>query len=326
MEGSMARSTQQSNNRGASTHSLGVTDKVKSVGVHHLETCVKTLRELLSTWLASLMTWMLIGIALALPAFLHVLLTNTMALGQNFDGTAKINIYLVRSADHASLIQQLEDDPAVDELRLITAEAALVDFQQDSGFSNILNSLPANPLPDVVELKPTDSAPVALELLTSKLEAREEVERVAVDLEWLNRLQAVLALGDRFVSTLALFLCIGVALAIGNTIRLAIENRRAEIEIVKLVGATDAFVRRPFLYLGFWYGFGGALIAWLLVQISFLVLSGPIERLLVSYQNQFALEGVGFMATLLMFIAGSLLGVAGAAISVSRHLHTIEPK
>ena len=113
--------------------------------------------------------------------------------------------------------------------------------------------------------------------------------------------------------------------AIGNTVRLAIENRRAEIEIIKLVGATDAFVRRPFLYLGFWYGIGGALIAFFLVQGSFVVLSGPIEQLLVSYQNQFALTGMGFLATLLMFGAGVGLGVGGAALAVSRHLHTIEP-
>ena len=321
----MAKTAQQPANRGASTHSLGVTDKVKSAYAHHLETCIKTLRELLQSWLASLMTWTLIGIALALPAFLHVLLTNTMALGQDFDGSARVNIYLTPGAEHAVLMETLASEPEVDELRLITSDQALASFQEDSGFSNILSSLPGNPLPDVIELKPNDSSPVSLELLTSKLEAREEVDRVAVDLEWLNRLQALLNLGDRFVSTLALFLCIGVALAIGNTIRLAIENRRAEIEIVKLVGATDAFVRRPFLYLGFWYGFGGALLAWILVELSFLVLSGPIERLLLSYQNQFSLEGVGFFTTLLMFAAGSLLGVIGAAISVSRHLHTIEP-
>jgi cell division transport system permease protein len=127
------------------------------------------------------------------------------------------------------------------------------------------------------------------------------------------------------VYTLAAFLGIGVALAIGNTIRLAIENRRSEIEIIKLVGATDAFVRRPFLYLGFWYGFGGALVAWILVQFSFLLLGEPIEALMLSYQNQFTLQGLGFGVSLLMFALGSGLGVAGSAVAVSRHLHTIEP-
>ncbi|MFT7091945.1 MAG: cell division transport system permease protein, partial [Candidatus Azotimanducaceae bacterium] len=145
------------------------------------------------------------------------------------------------------------------------------------------------------------------------------------DLEWIERLFALLALGERFVTTLGLFLSLGVVLAIGNTIRLAIENRRAEIEIIKLVGATDAFVRRPFLYLGFWYGFGGALVAWLMVQASLIVLSGPIEQLLDSYQNQFLLEGLDLITTLTLFGVGIGLGVVGAAVAVGRHLHTIEP-
>ncbi len=312
-------------NRGASTHSLGMADKMKSVGAHHRETCLSTLRSLLDAWLASLMTWILIGIALALPVFLYLLLTNTMALGEAFDGTARINLYLARDVDHAQLMQELDEYPEVADLILIEADSALQSFQEDSGFTNILNSLPENPLPDVIELVPSENSPLALELLSKKLETRHEIQRVSVDLQWLQRLQSLLLLGERFVATLAAFLGFGVALAIGNSIRLAIENRRSEIEIVKLVGATDAFVRRPFLYLGFWYGFGGAVVAWVLVQGSLIMLDGPIEQLLLSYQNQFSLEGVGLGATVLMFAVGSGLGVIGAAIAVSRHLHTIEP-
>lgn len=322
----MARNSSTNANRGASTHSLGVTDKVKSLGAHHRETCVKTLGDLTNSWLASLMTWLLIGIALALPTFLYLLLTNTMNVGDEFDGTARVNLYLVEEANPSEVAAELEALPEVVSLKLITSDQALDSFQDQSGFANILGSLPENPLPDVIELEPADNSAAALELLTAQLASYPEVEQVAVDLEWLNRLQSLLNLGERFVSTLAAFLAIGVALAIGNTIRLAIENRRSEIEIIKLVGATDAFVRRPFLYLGFWYGFGGALVAWLLVQGSMILLSGPIEQLLLSYQNQFALQGLGFSVSLLMFVVGSGLGVAGAAIAVSRHLHTIEPQ
>jgi cell division transport system permease protein len=215
--------------------------------------------------------------------------------------------------------------PQIDSTRLISASDALKDFEAETGFGNVLLSLPRNPLPDVIEVMPADLTPAELRLLTTRLDVYESIERIAIDLEWIERLFALLALGERFVATLGLFLAHGVVLAIGNTIRLAIENRRSEIEIIKLVGATDAFVRRPFLYLGFWYGFGGALIAWLMVQVSLGVLGSPIQQLLDSYQNQFILEGMGVVASLALFMVGIGLGVAGAAIAVSRHLHTIEP-
>lgn len=312
-------------NRGASTLSVKLSDKVKSAWSHHLVTCSKTLRDLLDNWLASLMTWLVIGIALALPMFLYLLLVNSTNLGDEFDGAARLNLYLEADSDQQALVREVRGLLEVKSVNLITPNEALESFQSSSGFTDILNTLPRNPLPAVLEVSPVENSPAQLALLRTRLGDLGGVARVAVDLEWLARLQALVQLGERFVYTLAAFLSLGVALAIGNTVRLAIENRRAEIEIIKLVGATDAFVRRPFLYLGFWYGVGGALIAFFLVQGSFVVLSGPIEQLLVSYQNQFDLTGMGFLATLLMFGAGIGLGVSGAALAVSRHLHTIQP-
>lgn len=311
--------------KGASTHSLGVSDKVRSVGAHHLETCLKTLKDLLKNWITSLMTWLVIGIALALPAFLYLLLTNAGNLGGDFNGTARINLYVEKGADSVALKGVVQALPEVQSTQLITASDALRDFEKETGFGKVLLSLPTNPLPDVIEVMPSDLSPADLRLLTTRLETLDGIDRIAIDLEWIERLFALLVLGERFVATLGLFLALGVVLAIGNTIRLAIENRRSEIEIIKLVGATDAFVRRPFLYLGFWYGFGGALIAWLMVQVSLGVLGEPIQQLLDSYQNQFVLRGMGVLASLSLFAVGIGLGVGGASIAVSRHLHTIEP-
>lgn len=271
------------------------------------------------------MTWLVIGIALALPSILYLLLTNATSVGEGFDGSARLNLYLVDGSDQTEMMSAVRGMSEVQNAFWIDADAALQDFEQETGFSNILLTLPTNPLPDVIEVEPVELAPAELRLLTNKLEAMPNVERVAVDLEWVERLFALLVLGQRFVITLSLFLGLGVVLAIGNTIRLAIENRRSEIEIVKLVGATNAFVRRPFLYLGFWYGFGGALVGWIMVQASLLVLETPIQQLLASYQNQFVLQGMGVGATLVLFLVGIGLGVAGAFIAVSRHLHTIEP-
>jgi cell division transport system permease protein len=132
--------------------------------------------------------------------------------------------------------------------------------------------------------------------------------------------------GERLVTALSVFLGLGVLLAIGNTIRLAIENRRAEIEVVKLVGGTDGFVRRPFLYLGFWYGLGGAIIAWLMVQGSLAFLSVPIDRMILSYDEEFVLSGLDMLESTFLLGFGCTLGIAGAALAVGRHLHQIEPR
>ena len=311
--------------KGASTHSLRFVDRLKAAFAHHFITCKKTFSDLINSWITSLMTWLVIGIALALPAILYLLLVNAGSVGSEFDGSARINLYLKSGAAGEELLQEIAALPEIRNATYIDATDALKDFELETGFSNILLTLPTNPLPDVIEVEPLELPPVELRLLTTKFNELDGVERVAVDLEWVERLFTILVLGERFVLTLGTFLSIGVVLVIGNTIRLAIENRRSEIEIIKLVGATDAFVRRPFLYLGFWYGLGGALLGWVMVQASLMVLAAPIEQLLVSYQHQFALTGMGFLASVSLFLSGIGLGVLGAAIAVSRHLHTIEP-
>jgi len=249
-------------------------------------------------------------------------------LGGEWQGKPRISIYLeseLGERETDNLLKSLVQNTALASAKLITPEAALADFQARSGFKDVLSTLPFNPLPAVIEVEPEGSTPAELKLLIIKLEDRPGIESVSFDLDWVERLFAILALGERFVTALTAFLGLGVLLSIGNTIRLAIENRRAEIEVVKLVGGTDSFVRRPFLYLGFWYGLGGALSAWLMVQISLVFLSAPIERLLHSYQNEFHLVGLGILETMILLASGAFLGVLGAGIAVGRHLHRIEP-
>lgn len=295
---------------------------------NHKQVSVETLLNLFKTWFASLMTWLVIGIAFALPLILYILLDNVNQLGGEWQGKPRISIYLESGLSErvmGELLDSLVENEAVASAKLITAEEALKDFQMQSGFKDVLSSLPFNPLPAVIEVEPEASSPAALKLLVTKLADRPGIESISFDLDWVERLFAILALGERFVTALSVFLGLGVLLSIGNTIRLAIENRRAEIEVVKLVGGTDSFVRRPFLYLGLWYGLGGALFAWLMVQLSLIFLSGPIERLLHSYQNEFYLSGLGFAETLILLASGAFLGVLGAGIAVGRHLHRIEP-
>lgn len=275
------------------------------------------------------MTWLVIGIALSLPTILLLLLANVSHIGTEWEGKPRISVYLksvVSEEDGRRFATGLRSVDGIETVAYISPDEALAEFQALSGFGDVLDALDHNPLPAVVEVAPSFEEPAELQLLVTRLTGMNEVDSVSVDLAWIERLFAILALGERFVAALAFFLALGVLLSIGNTVRLAIENRRAEIEVVKLVGGTDSFVRRPFLYLGLWYGLGGALTAWLMVQVGLLLLSGPVDRLVRSYDDQFALVGLGPGATLVLLATGALLGIVGAALAVGRHLHEIEPR
>jgi cell division transport system permease protein len=313
---------------GASTAALGIAGRLGSWFGHHRAVALGSLANLFESWMASVMTWLVIGIALGLPTILYLLLVNVGDVSADWDGRPRISVYLasgLADGDARQLANELGRMPDVASTSYISPEQALKEFQARSGFGDVLNSLDANPLPPVVEIVPSAREPAALKLLVVKLENTAGVDSVSVDLAWIERLFAILALGERFVAALGFFLGLGVLLSIGNTIRLAIENRRSEIEVVKLVGGTDSFVRRPFLYLGFWYGLGGAVMAWLMVQCSLWFLAGPVDRLVQSYDDEFALVGLDLATTAILLVCGGLLGVLGASLAVGRHLHQIEP-
>ena len=145
-------------------------------------------------------------------------------------------------------------------------------------------------------------------------------------MQWVRRLYAIMNIVERGVQILGFLLALAVLLVVGNTIRLAIQNRRKEIVVMKLIGGTDAFIRRPFLYTGFWYGLFGGIIAWLLVSFTMLSISNPIEKLTTLYQNQFELNNISFQTTLMLLIISILLGLAGSWFAVGRHLREIEPQ
>lgn len=294
---------------------------------NHRRVLQETLRSLRRDWLTSLMTWLVLGIALALPLFLYLVLMNAANISGGFDGKPRISIYLesgLTSDEGMALARRLaEEHPDAAAVYISPAEA-LREFQSRSGFGDVLNSLPSNPLPGVIELVPSENEPGALRQRASEYQSLPGVELVVMDIAWIERLFALFTLGERLVLALSLVLALGMLLVIGNTIRLEIENRRDEIEVVKLVGGTDSFVRRPFLYLGLGYGSGGALTAWLLVQLSLWFLRGPVELLAQSYQNAYSLRGLSVEETLGVFVTGALLGIIGAAMAVSKHLHGME--
>jgi cell division transport system permease protein len=276
------------------------------------------------------MTCAVIGIALALPVGLHVMLNNLNSISGEWESGASISLFLeqkITNEQAQALAETLRKHSRIETVELISRQAALAEFQQLSGYADALQALDSNPLPNLMVIQPKaeHTTAEAAEMLAQELRMLPEADIVQLDLQWVRRLQAITVIAQRAVVVLAALLCMAVLLIVGNTIRLEIENRRTEIEINKLIGATNAFIRRPFLYTGFWYGLFGGVIAWFLIALSLILLSGPIAKLAQLYQSSFDLSSLDATTVLLLLSASALLGLIGSWLAVGRHLSAIEP-
>lgn len=280
--------------------------------------------------IATGMTVAVIAVALALPLFLNVLLQNTRAATAGWNQAFELSVYLAKKASSEraeSLATQLRSRPDVAQVRVISADQALAEFRSSSGFGKALDALEANPLPQTLIVTPTVAAstPEGTQALKARIAALTDVDTVELDTEWVQRLNALLDLVRRVVWLTGGLLGLSVVLVVGNTIRLDILNRRAEIEVMKLVGATDTFARRPFLYSGVWYGLGGGLGAILVVAVAIGVLAKPIEHLTALYGGQFQLRGLRFGTAALILVGSVALGWLGSWIAATRHIRDVEP-
>lgn len=317
--------------QGASSQQPELKARGRSYLSHHTEMARVSLKRLLATPLATLMTLAVIAIALSLPSVFYVGLQNVGQLSEHWQGSSQVSLFLsdqLSEAEGRDLALQLESNSQIAELAYLSKDDALAEFKQYAGFGRALNQLNNNPLPAVILAVPTEEylSPDSLESLTQLLLSIDGVDDVRIDLAWVQRLQAMVQFGQRAVLLLAMLLSLGVVLVVGNTIRLEIQNRSEEIRVVKLVGGTDGFVRRPFLYTGIWYGVGAGLLAWLLVQLSVWYLGSIVGRLIMLYQSDFQLQGLGFGATVILLLLAVLLGSGGAWLAVLRHLRAIEPR
>lgn len=304
--------------------------RVNAYFTHHLWVLVSSLGGLWRTPLATLMTAAVIGIALALPAGLHVLLQNVQQLSTGWEGTAQMSLFLkpaVSETQAQSLAEKLRGWEGVEEVRYISREQALAEFRELSGFGEALESLDENPLPAVLVLRPSAraTAPAQMELLLGRVRELEPVDLAQLDMEWVRRLSGIIEVGKRGVLLLAGLLGLAILLVVGNTIRLTILSRTQEIVVTKLIGATNAFIRRPFLYTGLWYGLMGAVVAWLLVAILLGLLSAPVNRLSFLYNSQFSLGGLDLETLAVLLASGVSLGLLGSWLAVGKHLKAIEP-
>lgn len=303
---------------------------VKNYVLRHLQVMLFSLGHLWRQPVATFMTIFVIGIALALPASLYVLLQNLQQVSGQWDDATQISLFMQQNTSNKrvqQLAEQLKTWPDISDVNYQSAEQSLTEFRQLSGLGNLLDTLPNNPLPAVIIVHPSNQSlrADAIGSLLSRLEALAEVEQAQLDMEWLQRLHSINKTGQRGISILGLLLSLSVLLVIGNTIRLAILNRQSEIRVTKLVGGTNAFVRRPFLYTGFWYGILGGFIAWLTLIFTLSLISGPIDELASQYDSEFTLQWQSAWMFIVLPSTGMALGVIGAWLAVGRHLSAIEP-
>jgi cell division transport system permease protein len=298
--------------------------------LENARTLVATLGRLSREPVSTFLTAAVIGITLALPAGLHVLVQNVSAISYSWEGALQASLFLedeVSPERGRALVRELEKRQDVAKASYISREQSLVEFRELSGFGEALDLLAdINPLPAVVVVTPQRDLPQErMQSLMGALAALPEVEVAKLDQKWLERLYAILAIVERAVLIIAAVLALAVVVSVGNTIRLEIEARRDEIIVMKLIGAPNSFIRRPFLYTGLWYGLAGGALACVLVQGAMFALAGPARRLAGLYESSYTLVGLDAREVGIILAAGIALGVFGSAWTVGRHLGRYEP-
>ncbi|MCU7554536.1 permease-like cell division protein FtsX [Alteromonas sp. ASW11-19] len=316
---------------GASDARVGLVQSVLAFFISHVRQALGSLGELWRQPAASIMTIGVLGLSITLPSTLYIMVKNTEKISAGWEQASEISLFLKQNTSAAGaqqLLTRLSTWPEVDNLTFIPADEALQEFQHLSGLGDAIAYLESNPLPDVVLVTPTDkhATPQAAQLLLDKLKQQREVDIGKLDIEWLERLYALLDIVRDLVTLIGLLLFVAVVLIIGNTIRLNISNKRDEILVMKLVGATDAFIHRPFLYTGFWYGLLGGLIAWVAVILILWWMDSSIQAFAALYQKDFTITGLTGGALFGMLGLSVLLGLVGSMISVQRHVREIEPR
>ena len=304
---------------------------VSSYGTRHLQALFGAAGRLVRAPLATLLTLIVIGVALALPSGLALLVgnlraaTGDLATAVDFTVHFKLGTPIERVQQVAAGARQRA---GVASVTVVTADQALEEFKQASGFGDALAALETNPLPHHLTVRPAPDAsgPTEVESLRRYFAAFPEVEIVQLDLDWVRRLHSLLDLLRRSLWVIVAVLGLGVLAVIGNTIRLEIQQRRQEIEVTKLVGGSNAFVRRPFLYTGIFYGLGGALLAAGIVAGGMAYLDQAVRDLSAQYGGGFHMTGLGPQGLGILAAVGAALGWFGALISTGRHLRRIEPR
>ena len=295
----------------------GIKDKLIAYRDLHVHAFFSSLSRMIATPFSSIMTIAVLAISISLASGFYIVVVNIQQLTGNLETSNQISLFLrddVNDVHAKKLFENIRGNESVQNIKLISKEQGLADFKEYSGFGGAINALKKNPLPIVIEVLPKNTLndKQGLDELLKSFQQLPEVDFAQLDLEWVERLQAIVDVAQLFASLLNILLAAAVLFVIGNTVRLEFYGRRSEVVISKLVGATNAFIRRPFLYTGFWIGFMSGVSAWFIVTILMLILRGSVERVSGLFQNDMHLLFLSFTETLFLISASSILGILGA--------------
>lgn len=297
----------------------------------HAHALFSSLGRLLRTLAGFTLTVFVLAVSMALAGSFYVIVKNLQQLTSTFESSNQISIFLKKEAAPDKikiLLEQFQNDTAIASVKLITAEQALEEFKNHSGFGDALKALDHNPLPPVIVVLPKNSLQdqQAIEGLVRRFQQHADVDFAQLDLQWVQRIQSIVALAERGVLLMSCLFGLAVLLVTSNTIRLELQNRREEVIIEKLVGATDAYIRRPFLYTGFWLGFSAGVVAWFVVTVIMLFLHGPVEQLSLQYAEHFNLSFLSISESLSLLGISSGLGILGAGSVLYSQLALMKPE
>ncbi|MEM8682060.1 MAG: permease-like cell division protein FtsX [Pseudomonadota bacterium] len=296
----------------------------------HASCCSGAFLKLVKQPFASLMIALVIAITLALPASLNLVVRNVAAISGGWEEALDFSVFLDRSltlSEAEGLARLIEQRADVETVTLTSSEDALAEFREQSGFGAALDKLSENPLPHTLVVRPSAANTTdTIELLREELSNLPETDLVQIDTQWVQRFKAILEIVEQSILIGAVLLSLAIIVIIGNTIRLDIQNRRDEIEVVKLIGASDAFVRRPFLWSGFWFGLFGAALAIALVQYGVTLLRPDVERLAGLYQGNLVVLTLEIREIGAILGVGVALGLVGSWLAAARHMRAIDPR
>ena len=286
----------------------------------HRDALARAFGKLRAQRSASLLNALVIGVALSLPAGGYALLANLQLVAQRFTLDPQVSVFLKAEAKRGELEGRLRRDARVVQLRFISREDALQELRRSEGLAEVVAALERNPLPDAFVVRARDGSAAALEAFAADVRTLPGVAQVQVDSAWAQRLGALARIGRLALAALAALLATGLVAVTFNTIRLQILTQREEIEVSQLLGATDAFIRRPFFYLGLLQGLAGGALGLAILWAGLATLNQGVRDLAQTYGSSFQLAFLSGTEALAVIGLSAFLGWLGALLSVSKYL------
>lgn len=312
---------------GATAARVTVWRKFVMFWVSHLRQAIASLGEIWLTPASSLLTVAVIGVSLTLPVTLHLVVKNLQQVGHSVDQAAQISLFLkaqTSETEIAELLALLQADSQIEQVQFMDKGQALLEFKLHSGFGDSLDYLDENPLPHVLLVTPSNTSTLAATALLKQLQQERYIELAKLDIGWLERLDAIVSLVKQAAIAVAILLILALLLVVGNTIRLMVLSKKDEIEVMKLVGATNSYIQRPFLYTGVWLGLFGGVLTFLIEEVLLWWLEQGVAKVTLLYDGAFDLMPLGFVELLYLLLGAIFLGLLGSFIAVQRTISSID--